>query len=313
MTLELSVLNGGPQTTIQASPRRGTRHLGIPWSGAADRLSQALANKLVGNALTATCLEVALAPFELEIPAGVTLALTGAPAPAMLGNRAISFHSTIHVGSANILKVHPPRQGVRIYLALAGELHADEFLGSQSTYLPARFGGYRGRALKSGDKLKLDRHATNPARLQTPQELKPAFANSWTLRATQGPDISGERLIDLFDRTYRVTTRADRTGVELEGAFPAFEQSASVRPSSSVWPGTLQLPNAGKGFLLLSDAQTTGGYPHILQVNRSDRHLIGQIRSKDRLRFLNRTPQQAAEDLRQKTKLIRTWLPGFDL
>jgi len=40
----LRVLQGGTQTTLQDAGRHGYRHLGIPRSGAADRLSFALSN-----------------------------------------------------------------------------------------------------------------------------------------------------------------------------------------------------------------------------------------------------------------------------
>jgi allophanate hydrolase subunit 2 len=84
-------------------------------------------------------------------------------------------------------------------------------------------------------------------------------------------------------------------------------------PSAGVFPGALQLPPRGRGFLLLPDCQTTGGYPHILQVNRSDRHLLGQLRPGDSLIFLQRTPEQAAEDLASKQELLGSWLTDFQL
>ena len=313
MTVSIKILKAGPQTTIQAKPRKGTRHLGIPWSGAADPLSHALANRLVGNERFAPCLEISLGPFEAEIPAEISFALTGAPAPAMLRHRAVPFHATIRTSAPSILKVRPPKRGARLYLAFAGSLRAEAFLGSHSTYLPARFGGHEGRTLSPGDALEIDPLSTPLETVSTPQTLRPTFSNSWALRATPGPDSNAQSGQALFGSRFVATNRADRTGIELDGVFPTLDASQSVRPSSGVWPGTLQLPKSGKGFLLLSDAQTTGGYPHILQVNRTDRHLMGQIRPKDGLQFLKRTPEQAAMELRAKTRMLQTWLPGFEL
>jgi allophanate hydrolase subunit 2 len=101
-------------------------------------------------------------------------------------------------------------------------------------------------------------------------------------------------------------------GIELEGSFPGFDGGAS-RPSSAVFPGALQVTPQGRGFLLLADGQTTGGYPHLLQVIRADRHLMGQIRPMDQIRFLIRTQEMAETALRQKQALLQAWMPEFRL
>jgi allophanate hydrolase subunit 2 len=59
--MSLRVLRPGLQTTVQAGPRAGLRHLGVPASGAADPLSLALANRLVGNPLAAAGVETQFA------------------------------------------------------------------------------------------------------------------------------------------------------------------------------------------------------------------------------------------------------------
>ena len=58
--MTFKVLKPGLQTTVQAGPRTGLRHLGVPASGAADPLSLALANRLVGNASLAPGIETTL-------------------------------------------------------------------------------------------------------------------------------------------------------------------------------------------------------------------------------------------------------------
>ncbi len=58
--MSIYVERSGLQTTIQAGPRVGRRHLGVPAAGAADLLSLALANRLVGNPACAPGLEATL-------------------------------------------------------------------------------------------------------------------------------------------------------------------------------------------------------------------------------------------------------------
>ena len=75
------------------------------------------------------------------------------------------------------------------------------------------------------------------------------------------------------------------------------------------FPGTLQCPTEGVPFLLGVDAQTTGGYPRVLQVARADRHLLGQMRPGDHLRMLPRQPQDAINELHAKRDYWQRWLP----
>ena len=56
--MTVSVIKPGLQSTLQSRPRIGLRHLGVPAGGAADPLSLALANKLVGNQWDTPALEV---------------------------------------------------------------------------------------------------------------------------------------------------------------------------------------------------------------------------------------------------------------
>jgi allophanate hydrolase subunit 2 len=116
--------------------------------------------------------------------------------------------------------------------------------------------------------------------LKTPKEFRPIAAKSWALRACYGAEIdllSKESRFDLFDTNFSVGNRADRMGLQLEGA--RFEVTSGGRLASApVFPGTIQCPEDGRPFLLSVDAQTIGGYPRVAHVARVDRHLIGQLR-----------------------------------
>lgn len=115
----------------------------------------------------------------------------------------------------------------------------------------------------------------------------------------------------LFDTNWTVGRRSDRMGIRLEGAALAVASDGRM-PSSAVFPGTLQCPERGAPYLLSVDAQTTGGYPRILQVARADRHLLGQLAPGDHLRFLPRKPEDAIAELRAKHEFWRPWLPGVE-
>ena len=56
--------------------------------------------------------------------------------------------------------------------------------------------------------------------------------------------------------------------------------------TSAVLPGTVQLTPSGKLIVLMSDAQTTGGYPRILQVTAKSMSMLGQKRVNNKVKFV---------------------------
>tara|TARA_R100001244_G_scaffold72880_3_gene58749 strand:- start:1391 stop:2323 length:933 start_codon:yes stop_codon:yes gene_type:complete len=310
--MTVRIIEAGPQATLQGAPRDTYRHFGIPASGPADPLSHAIANRLVGNASDKACIEITYGPFSAEFTSAATVALAGAIAPISLNDQVKPFHHTLFVEAGDVLKVGRADAGLRTYLGIAGGFQGEDFLSSQSTYLPAGLGGLDGRALKSGDMVSAHDDVSCPQHVEsTPEHLCFPLTHSFALRASEGPDYQPS-CENLWTEHFMATRRASRIGVELDGNFPDLGVAANL-PSAGVFPGALQLPPRGRGFLLLPDCQTTGGYPHILQVNRSDRHLLGQLRPGDSLIFLHRTPDQAAEDLAKKQELIGSWLTDFRL
>ncbi len=311
--MTIRILRPGLQTTVQAGPRTGQRHLGVPASGAADPLSLALANRLVGNAVVAPALETTLTGVSLRFERDCFVAVTGARSKARLNGERVKLHRTLAVAKGDEIEVGPAKAGARNYLAFAGGIAVDEVLGSASTYLPAGFGGFQGRALRAGDSLAVRTVSEAPEMLKTPKEFRPLAATSWALRACYGAEVdllTKESRFDLFDTNFSVGNRADRMGLQLEGV--RFGVGSGGRLASApVFPGTIQCPEDGRPFLLSIDAQTIGGYPRVAQVARADRHLIGQLRPGDHVRLLWRDTDSAREELLAKHEYWREWLPGI--
>ncbi len=309
--MSVTIVTPGLQTTVQAGPRSGMRHLGVPASGAADPLSLALANRLVANPSSAAVLETTLSRVALRFETDSWFAITGAKAKARLNGERIKLHRTLVAKAGDELQLGAARAGARNYLAVAGGFVAEETLGSVSTYLPAGLGGHEGRALQAGDVLETGAVSEPPSLIKTPKAFRPRAPESLALRACDGPEIDlldKESRFDLFDTNYTVGARWDRMGMQLEGVRLRVRSDGRM-PSAPVFPGTIQCPEDGRPFLLAVDAQTTGGYPRVAQIARVDRHLLGQLRPGMHLRLLWRDVDAAIEELSAKHDYWRAWLP----
>lgn len=310
--MTITVIKSGLQSTIQSRPRVGLRHHGIPAGGAADPLSLALANQLLGNTWDAPAIEATLLGPTLRFDCECSFSVTGAVAVATLNGEEIQAHESRIASAGDELAVGAAEIGARMYIAVTGGFAAEDVLGSKSTNLQAGFGGLQGRALIAGDVLRFEPFAVESAR--TPDEYRLPMSSTWALRAciaSETSSLDDDSLDYLFSTNWTVDRRADRMGVRLEG--PRLDVSSDGRmPSAGVIPGTIQCPEDGSPYILSVDAGTVGGYPRIAQVGRVDRHVLGQLRPGDHLRLLQREPDEAIVELRAKLAYWREWLPDID-
>lgn len=310
--MSILVLKPGLQTTIQAAPRVGLRYLGVPASGAADPLSLALANKLVANSWDTPALESTLLGPTLGFETPCAFAITGAKAAVSLNGYPVAFHETVFAGAGDRLELGATETGARTYIAISGGVDADSILGSSSTYLAAGLGGLQGRALQEGDVLRVKPMSCDS--LRTPDQFRVPMSSSWALRTC--PSFETEQLrhqsrAEMFEQNWTIGRRADRIGMQLEGTTLDISSDGRM-PSAAVFPGTVQCPENGTPYVLSVDAGTVGGYPRIAQVARVDRHLLGQLRPGDHIRFLRRDEQSARDELRAKLDYWRNWIDAIE-
>lgn len=306
----LIVTNPGLQSTLQGQPRRGQRHLGIPYAGPADPLSHALANRLVGNTLTATAIEITYGGFAAELREDCSVAITGAHGQIFASGKAMPAHTTLHLKVGDQLEIIQSDQGMRAYLAIHSGFQAETFFGSSSTYLPAQFGGFEGRALRAGDQLFANQSAVVASTLETPPDYRPTFSNAVGLRACASAEttlLTGQDRALLFEETFIAGRQATRMGIAMTGHKLSPNSDGKMK-SAPVFPGTIQCPPSGIPVMLLCDAQTTGGYPRIASIARCDRHLLGQIRPGDHIQLLERSPEAALQDFAAKQIQLNDWL-----
>ncbi|MFE4518827.1 biotin-dependent carboxyltransferase family protein [Kitasatospora sp. NPDC056783] len=281
-TRHVRVIRPGFGATVQDLGRPGHAALGVGRSGAADRRSLRLANRLVGNREEAAALEAPLGGLVLDVDHHATVALTGAPCPAHADGRAVDLNAPVRLAPGSRLTVGVPSEGLRVYLAVRGGVDLPPVLGSRSTDTLSGIGPAR---LAAGDLLPVgDLTAGWPAADFAPQRALPAEP---VLRILPGPRddwFTPESLAALCAGPYRVTDHSDRVGMRLAGAALRRVRSGEL-PSEAAVPGALQVPPDGQPILFLADHPVTGGYPVIATVHEDDLPLAAQTRPGLALRF----------------------------
>jgi 5-oxoprolinase (ATP-hydrolysing) subunit C len=83
------------------------------------------------------------------------------------------------------------------------------------------------------------------------------------------------------------------------------QETGGALLSHAVLPGTIQVPPNGQPIVLMSDAQTTGGYPKIGVVIRADLWKLAQVRLTAGVRFVEATPAVARHALEEERAYLR--------
>ncbi len=281
------VLNPGPYTTLQDHGRFGWQHSGVPVSGVLDAYAFQIANLLVGNPDNCAVLEITVLGPQLEVLRETDIALTGAEMRAKINANTLPLWQTVRVKPGDKVHIQQVQSGCRAYLAVNGGFDAPLIMGSRSTYVEAKLGGYNGRTLKKGDILS----AGTGAPLKTPRTLPqahiPQYSEEITLRAIAGPqdDFFDQGLETLFQEEYTVTDKANRMGYRLQGApiQVKADMPASII-SEPTMPGGVQIPADNQPIILLVE-QTVGGYTKIATVISSDLPKIAQAMPGVKVRF----------------------------
>jgi allophanate hydrolase len=294
----LQALQPGFHSTVQDAGRSRFRHVGVPVSGALDRDGYVLANALVGNRNGAACLEMMGSGPEFEVIASsVRLALVGGSDSLEIkgqSERLVRAGRSVRLGRGDRARIRLGGDAFCSYLAIEGGFDVPLCLGSRSTYMRAGFGGFSGRAIRSGDALN-GFAGDVPARQELAFGAERDLRLSQPIRAVLGPqdDYFTKTAIEEFVHgTYTISAASDRMGFRLDG--PALQHKGDYNiVSDGIVTGSIQVPGSQLPIVLMADAQTTGGYPKIATVISADLPVLG-VRSAGReVRFQLVSREQA--------------------
>jgi antagonist of KipI len=310
----ITVVKPGWLTTVQDLGRYGYQQYGVPVSGAMDRFSYIVANRLVGNQDQDAALEITLKGPELLFEQDTIVAVTGADLRPSVNGIGMPRWTSVLVKAGSRLAFGARRAGGRSYLAIAGGIDVPVVLGSRSTHTSSQTGGMKGRALAQGDVLisgaKSSHRSTRIGR-SIPESLRPGYSILTTLRILPGPQrdsFSEQGLEVLTTNSYRLSSQSDRMGYRLEG--PKLTHAGTGQCiSDGTAMGALQVLPNDQPILLMADRQTTGGYPKIAVVISADLRLAGQLMPGDTVEFKTTTLSEALAAMKAQSHELNQAIP----
>ena len=304
----------GILSTIQDLGRKGFRRFGINSNGAMDSRAVRLINILLGNDEAEAVLEMHFPAPEILFEEDAFVALGGADFGAKLDDKFVENWRICFAEKGSVLKFEQKVLGSRAYLSVKGGFEIKKWLDSSSTNLLAKIGGFEGRSLQTGDRIKFNgkRKMENGKfknqdskfipKLKFPYKISNALVpryNSFpTVRVVAGAEfeiLTAFSEQNFLKQNFIVSKESNRMGFRLCGD-PLYLLDEIELVSSAVNFGTIQLLPDGQTIVLMADCQTSGGYPRIAHVISIDLPVLAQLGANDRVGFEIISPAEA-EDL----------------
>lgn len=303
MTRAVIVHRAGPGVTVQDLGRPGYLAFGLSRGGAADRLALAEGAALLGQAPDVAVLEMAGTGGEFEVTEDTRIALTGAPMRASIDGDSVAWNASHLLPKGARLVIGAAEAGTYGYLHLGGGLKMPERLGAQGAHLAAGIGG----PVEAGEHLPVGPDArAGHVGMKLPRDDRFDGGPVRLVPSLQTAFFSADEIERFQTTTFNRDTRGNRMGVRILPDGEGFHTEAGLTVLSEVIvPGDVQITGDGTPFVLLSECQTTGGYPRIGSVLPADLPRVAQARPGAELRFRFVTLEEALAIERREAEARR--------
>lgn len=282
MESNILVLTSGLQTSIQDLGRKGFRCFGVPISGAMDKYSAILANKLLNNDENFAVMEMTCVGSKLFFEDETFIVLTGANFSPELNGEPIHLNLVHKVKSGDVLTFGNRVFGSRTYLGVEGGFITETKLNSKS-----QFEGVTSKGkIEKGDRLQIATYNSKFHASASKIKVRKSHYYKRHLEVTKGPEFNRltkrHRLV-LLNKEFIIDDLNNRMGYQLKKNFPTIKNGEII--TSTVIPGTVQLTPSGKLIIMMRDCPTTGGYPRVLQLTDIAINQLAQKRTGDTFKF----------------------------
>ncbi|MDT0678375.1 biotin-dependent carboxyltransferase family protein [Autumnicola musiva] len=278
---EIEVLQPGLFSTIQDFGRKGFQKFGIPQSGVMDSYAVKKANLILRNKPEDSVLEITQLGPKLKFHEAAKIVISGANLSPEVDGVVVEQDSVIKMNGGEILSFGRRKLGCRAYVAIKGGFRTEKIFQSRSWYE----GISSFQKLEKGARLPFEVNENEKKETFTSVKSFLDYMKSGEVEVYPGPEY--DELCDaqklLLEKTeYTIGKNNNRMAIQL--AEPLVNDLTAII-TGPVLPGTIQLTPSGKMMVLMRDAQTTGGYPRILQLSEDGINTIAQKVMGDRVTF----------------------------
>ena len=275
----IKVLDPGFYTSIQDAGRFGYQNYGVPVSGSMDQGSADIANRILGNPNSKALLELTMIGCILRFECNTQVSITGSDMDPKLNNLSVQMYSCIEVRKGDVLSFRRVKDGFRTYLAFKGGIDSEKVMNSRSMYngLTSQF------KLNKNDQIHLNHFSKDL--IEKPEGSIKKMVISNILECYKGPEfnmLSKQNKELIIDKEYSISNNHNRMGYVLNQKI---DNNLKSIITSHVLPGTVQLTLGGRLIILMKDAQTTGGYPRVLQLTSKSIDILSQKKTNSTIKF----------------------------
>ncbi len=276
----IRVLKSGLYTTIQDQGRFGYREKGVPVSGVMDVASASLANMLLGNSKNKAVMEITVMGPQLEFTKNTCIVITGAEMNVKINSTRISNNRVYDITKGDILTFGSAKRGCRAYVAIKNGFKTEQVLGSRSQYETVT----EQKCISNGDEIHFVEFSFSKMS-ESNVRIKPNWLERNTLKIFKGPEFEllneGQKK-QLLKMEFTISKENNRMAYQLQENLSSHNHSILT---SATLPGTVQLTPSGQLIVLMKDAQTTGGYPRVLQLTDEAICILSQKRTGNQINF----------------------------
>lgn len=302
----IKIIDPGFLTTVQDKGRYGYQQFGVPVSGVMDDFAYRVANILVENDELQAVLEATIVGPKVEFESQEIISITGGNLSPRINGNEIPMWRSLKVNKGDVLSFAGGKSGCRSYIAFSGGIDVPTIMGSKSTYIKGKIGGYKGRKLKFEDRLNIKKSGKIFKSRIMPNKYIPKYTNKINVHIILGPQdeyFTNKGIETFLSNQYTITNECDRMGIRLNGPQIEHVSGADII-SDGIEFGAIQIPGHGKPIIMMADRQTTGGYTKVANVISTDLYKIAQAKPGDKVKFQKISIKEAQDILQDKEEKI---------
>ncbi|MFL2665150.1 MAG: biotin-dependent carboxyltransferase family protein [Dehalococcoidia bacterium] len=305
----LDVLSPGFFSSVQDNGRVGMKSIGISSGGVLDIESYSLSNLILGNSKNDACVEIIGGGFEVVFSESTFFCITGAVGKNYLNESSILLNAPYYASSGSKLNISIFDSGWIGYLNILGGVKTKKILGSRSVYINSEIFG---KKIEKFEKInyqvqnyfpqpKIYKIKKKYSNLSSNQDIIPIRV----LESAQFNNFSEVYKQVFFNSTFTISQQYNRQGMRLLGPSIEAKKNNHDVISDYVNKGSIQIPGDKLPIILLSDSQTTGGYPKIANVISVDFSKLVQLRPGSKIKFVLVTIDDAQKAYKKNIKYMQ--------